>query len=108
MAKDWVVMGAEIRQCLKALFAGILSVLANVLYVDLRRKGKSGLSRVILFWMGTPLTWLWLLLVKEGSAPAIEEPPDDAAAILAEIRRDRQLRPGPGPDAGSGAWEVFR
>ena len=41
-----------------------------------------------------PLTWLWFFLVKEGSAPEIEEAPDDAEAILAEIRRDRQLRSG--------------
>jgi hypothetical protein len=69
-------------------------VLANVLYIDLKRKGKPGFGRFILFWMGTPLTWLWFFIIKEGSAPAIEEAPDDAAALLAEIRRDRRLRPG--------------
>ena len=69
-------------------------MLANVLYIDLKRKGKPGFSRFILFWMGTPLTWLWFFIIKEGSAPALEEAPDDAAALLAEIRRDRRLRPG--------------
>ena len=88
----------------EGIFAGIISVLANLLYIDLKRKGKPGFGRIVLFWMGTPLTWLWFFLIKEGSAPAIEEVPDDAAAILAEIRRDRQLRPGsdssdPGPSS---------
>ena len=79
----------------EGIVASIISVLANLLYIDLKRKGKPGFSRVILFWMGTPLTWLWFFIIKEGSAPALEEAPDDAAAILAEIRRDRQLRSGP-------------
>jgi hypothetical protein len=79
---------------LEGIIASIISVLANVLYIDLKRKGKPGFSRFILFWMGTPLTWLWFFIIKEGSAPAIEEAPDDAAVILAEIRRDRALRAG--------------
>lgn len=79
---------------LEGIIASIISVLANLLYIDLKRKGKPGFSRFILFWMGTPLTWLWLFIIKEGSAPGIEEAPDDAASLLAEIRRDRQLRPG--------------
>jgi hypothetical protein len=78
----------------EGIVAGIISVLANLLYIDMKRKGRPGLSRIILFWMGTPLTWLWFLLVREGSAPVLEEAPDDAAEILAEIRRDRRLRSG--------------
>lgn len=74
----------------------IIWILANVLYIDLKRKGRGGFSRIVLFWMGIPLTWLWLFLVREGSAPVLEEAPDDADAILAEIRRDKQLSPGPG------------
>jgi hypothetical protein len=76
----------------EGIFGSIVWVLANVLYIDLRRKGKSGWSRIILFFMGLPLTWLWLFLVKDGSAPELIEPPDDADAILAEIRREQQLR----------------
>ena len=80
----------------KGIFGTIVWFLANILYIDLRRKGKSGWSRIILFWMGIPLTWLWLFLIRDGSAPEIEEAPDDADAILAEIRRDRQVtRTGP-------------
>jgi hypothetical protein len=79
----------------EGLFTGIIWILANVLYIDLKRKGKPGWGRMILFWMGIPLTWLWLFLIKEGSAPELVETPDDADVILAEIRRDKQLRPGP-------------
>ncbi len=70
-------------------------MLANILYIDLKRKGKPGWSRIVLFWMGIPMTWLWLFLVREGSAVELEEIPDDADAILAEIRRDRRLNPMP-------------
>lgn len=78
----------------EGLIGAIIWALANLLYVDLKRKGRSGLSRIFLFWMGTPLTWLWLFLIKEGSAPPLEEAPDDANAILAEIRRARRLEAG--------------
>lgn len=81
----------------EGIIGSIISILANVLYIDLRRKGRPGFSRFILFWMGIPFTWLWLFLIKEGSAPELEEAPDDADHILAEIRRDRELRPGEPP-----------
>ena len=80
---------------MEEFIGGIIWILANLLYIDLKRKGKPGWSRIILFWMGLPLTWLWLFLVKEGSAPELLEAPDDADAILAEIKKDRQLKPGP-------------
>jgi hypothetical protein len=78
----------------ESIAGSIVWFLANVLYIDQRRKGKGGWARIILFFMGLPLTWLWLFLVKEGSAPELVEPPDDANAILAEIRREKQLRAG--------------
>lgn len=79
----------------EGLIGSIIWFLANVLYVDQKRKGKGGWGRIVLFWMGMPLTWLWLFLVKEGSAPELQAVPDDADAILAEIRRDRRLNSGP-------------
>lgn len=79
---------------LEGIIGSLLSIVANILYIDLRRKGRSGFSRFILFWMGVPLTFLWLFLVREGSAPELEEAPDDAEALLAEIRRDRRLGSG--------------
>lgn len=84
---------------IEGLAGGLVWALANFVYVDLKRKGKSGFSRIVLFWMGLPLTWLWLFLIREGSAPEVGAAPDDADAILAEIRRERQVRSGAGgPD----------
>ena len=78
----------------EGIIGSIIWVLANALYIDQKRKGKGGWGRIILFWMGNPLTWLWLFLIKEGSAPEVVGPPDDAEAILAEIRRERRLSSG--------------
>jgi hypothetical protein len=78
------------------MVGAVIWALANGLYIDLRRKGKTGFSRIVLFWMGLPLTWLWLFLVREGSAPVLEGAPDDADAILAEIRREKRLSSGRG------------
>ena len=86
----------------EGLIGSLIWALANILYVDLKRKGKPGFSRIILFWMGTPLTWLWFFLLSEGSAPALEEAPDDADEILAEIRRDKRLEPGDGAGLDQG------
>lgn len=82
----------------EGIAASIVWVLANALYIDLKRKGRSGFSRIVLFFMGMPLTLLWLFLITEGSAPELEEPPDDAAALLAEIRRERRLGAGTSGD----------
>jgi len=86
----------------EGIIGSIVWILANVLYIDQKRKGKGGWGRIVLFWMGTPMTWLWFFLVREGSAPELEEAPDDAEAILAEIRRDRRLRSGPSQNEEKG------
>ena len=85
---------------LEGIIGSIIWAVANALYVDLRRKGRGGFSRIVLFWMGIPLTWLWLVLVTEGSAPVLEEAPDDADEILAEIQRDRRLKASSGDEQG--------
>lgn len=82
----------------EGMVGGIVWFLANALYADMKRKGRTGFSRLILFWMGLPMSFLLFLLLPEGSVPEMEEPPDDADALLAEIRRDRQLRPGSSPE----------
>jgi hypothetical protein len=79
---------------LEALFGAIVLIIANGLYIDTKRKGKRGFSRFILFWLGIPFTFLWLFTVPEGSVEEIEEKPDDAESLLAEIRRDRALYRG--------------
>jgi hypothetical protein len=73
-------------------------LVANGVYVDLRRKGEKGFARLVCFWLGLPVTWLSLLVVGEGSQPRIRPPPDDDTILLREIRRDRALRGGDPPD----------
>ena len=80
-------------------FVGMLVwIVANVVYVDARRKGTRGFHRFLAFWMGLPVTWVTLMAVREGSQPRIEPPPDDEERLLAEVRRDRALRARSGPD----------
>ena len=81
---------------LEAVLAAIVWVVANVVYLDLKRKGIHGFTRFAAFWAGTPTTWITLFAVREGKQPTFHAPPDDdAIEILAEIRRDRALRGGP-------------
>jgi len=76
-------------------------LIANGLYIDMKRKGRGGLARIVLFLMGLPATWLWFFLLREGRHVELPEPPDDTQALLAEIRRDRKSR-------GEGDWERLR
>jgi len=69
-------------------------LVANGVYADLRRKGEKGFARLVCFWLGLPVTWLSLLLVREGSQPRVRPPPDDVLGLLQDIRRDRALRAG--------------
>jgi hypothetical protein len=73
-------------------------LVANGVYVDLRRKGEKGFARLVCFWLGLPVTWLSLLVVKEGSQPRIRPPPDDVLSLMQEIQRDRALRAGDSAD----------
>lgn len=81
----------------EALAGFLVWLVANVVYLDMVRGGTRGLRRLVAFWFGAPTTFLTLILVKEGSRFRVEPPPDDEDALLAEIRRDRRLRGGPGP-----------
>lgn len=77
---------------LQALAGAIVWTFANFLYVDLKRKGVRSFARIVAFWMGMPVTWISLLVVREGRHPRLRPPPDDEDALLAEVRRDRALR----------------
>ena len=79
---------------LRELIGSLVWLAANGLYIDMRRKGKHGLARIIFFWMGNPATWLWLFLVPEGKKPELPPPADDFDGLLEEIRRDRALSGG--------------
>jgi hypothetical protein len=72
----------------------IVWTLANVVYVDMRRRGARGFGRFAAFWVGFPVSFLWMALVKEGRALPTSEDylEDDADALLREVRRDRESR----------------
>lgn len=80
---------------LRSVIAAIVWVVANVVYVDLRRKGIHGFTRFAAFWAGTPTTWIALFAVREGRQPTFHSrPDDDERELLEAIRRDRALRAG--------------
>jgi hypothetical protein len=68
-------------------------VVANVVYLDMKRKGARGFTRFAAFWAGTPTTWITLFAVREGKQPTFERGADEED-LLREIRRDRALRSG--------------
>jgi len=71
--------------------AGV-SLFANVVYYDMRRKGVRGFGRFVAFMAGNPTTWLTLFLVREGQVATFQAPPDDDERLLREVRMDRELR----------------
>ena len=86
------------------LFTALVWLAANGLYIDLRRKGRGGLARIVFFFMGMPATWLWLFLRPEGKRQEELRPPrDDYERLLQEIRMDRAL---PGAEDGPGPGEA--
>jgi len=83
------------------LIGALVWLAANGLYIDLRRKGRRGLARILFFWMGMPATWVWLFLVPEGSGKAeLPTARDDYQDLLEEIRKERALGAGTRADPG--------
>jgi hypothetical protein len=80
----------------KGLLAALIWAIANIVYLDMKEKGKRGFTRFCAFWAGTPTTWLILFFVKEGQPREVLTPQDNADALLEEIRRDRALTEGEG------------
>ena len=85
---------------LEIVIGAIVWTIANVVYLDLKRKGQHGFTRFAAFWLGTPTTWITLFAVSEGQHPTFETSGDDdeGTALLVEIRRDRALRGEPPED----------
>lgn len=78
---------------LEVIIGAIVWAVANVVYVDLKRRGIRGLTRFAAFWVGTPTTWVALFAVREGRQPTFQTvSDDDDEALLLEIRRDRERR----------------
>ena len=89
-----------------AVVGFLVWVVANVVYADKRRRAVRGFARLLAFWLGLPGTFLSLLLVKEGSQPALDPPPDDDESLLAEVRRERTERiEAPDDDTRDGGTE---
>ena len=88
-------------------FVGLLIwTVANVAYGLFRTSGEGGFKRIVAFWMGMPLTWITLIVVREG-VPMLASDADDVGGEIAELRadidRDRRLRGGGGePGRGPG------
>ena len=76
---------------LEWVVGAIVWALANVVYVDMRRKGTRGFGRFAAFWVGFPGTFTSMWWVKEGRA-SIQPPRDDEDELLLEVRRDREAR----------------
>ncbi len=78
---------------LQGAVGAIVWAVANITYIDLRRKGVRGFTRFAAFWVGTPTTWITLFAVREDPHARIQTlPRDDEEALFAEVRRDRELR----------------
>lgn len=94
---------------LEELVGTLVWLAANGLYIDLKRKGRPGIPRLIFFWMGTPATWLWFFIVPEGKKKKELPPADDAQLLLEEIRKDKALREARGePDRALDTGEKDR
>ena len=77
----------------QSVIAGAVWIVANAVYLDMKRKGKGGFTRFAAFWAGLPTTLVTFVVVPEGHRPAFEAPrPDDDVALLEAIRRDRRSR----------------
>lgn len=90
---------------LDAVVGFLVWAVANVVYVDKRRRRAGGFARFLAFWFGLPGTFFSMLLVDEGSQPALDPPPDDEEALLTEVRRERRKGIQP-PDGESRAEET--
>ena len=83
----------------QALLGALVWLVANVVYIDMKRKGKRGFTRFAAFWAGTPTTWITFFAVPEAKLPTFDPPDhDEEEALFDAIRRDRVSRGlGPGP-----------
>jgi len=89
---------------LQGLIAAVVWLIANVVYVDMKRKGLRGFTRFAAFWAGTPTTWITFFAMPEGKHPKFE--PHRGAAARGPPR------PGSPPDrrgnhgcgGGCGHW----
>lgn len=86
---------------LQTLITVVVWIVANVVYLDMKRKGLHGFTRFAAFWAGTPTTWITFFAVRDGTQPTFESV--DYDGLLAQIREDKALRAGQGEQGPRGA-----
>ena len=84
---------------METIVGAILWVLANAVYVDMRRSGERGFKRLCAFWIGWPGTFVGMLSVDEESRPRVRMDDRGLKSLVEEIRRDRDDRDEIGPGA---------
>ncbi|HEX9885580.1 MAG TPA: hypothetical protein VGA70_03790 [Longimicrobiales bacterium] len=103
-------MGIEVGENAVEMVIGLFAwFIANWVYLDFRRTGRRGFKRLVGFWMGWPGTFLSMLLVRDGSQPAMLGDDTGLDQLMNQIRRDRRLRAGderPSPDPPDGEHEA--
>ena len=78
------------------LVSTLIWIVANVAYLLFRSNDEGGFKRIVAFWMGMPLTWLTLVVVREG-VPMVSEEAElsfdaEMQRLRAEIADDRADR----------------
>jgi hypothetical protein len=94
MAAPGAAQGGAMLGFIEEIVGLVVWVVSLAVYVDLRRRGRHGFTRLVTFWVAFPGSWISMIWAREGSQPDIAPPPDDEAALLEEIRRGRKLPPG--------------
>jgi hypothetical protein len=74
------------------MVGAIVWTLANIVYVDMRRKSVTGFGRFAAFWAGFPGNFVWMFVVEEGDRRYLEPPDDDEEKLLRDVIDDREAR----------------
>jgi len=82
----------SISSLVRGITGALVWLVANVVYLDKRRRGRRGIARFFAFWLGLPATFITLVVLREGDEDLVRPPADDEDALLREVRQDRALR----------------
>lgn len=77
---------------MEVLFGTIVWVVAVTVYSDCLKRNERGFRRLAAFWLGFPFTVVSACVVSGRKTPPTLPHPDEESDLLAEVRRDRQLR----------------
>lgn len=90
----------SISSLVRSITGALVWLVANVVYLDKRRRGRRGIARFFAFWLGLPVSFVTLVVLREGEEELVRPPEDDEEALLREVRQDRALREG-SPEDGA-------